>query len=142
MKHFYLTTILLLLLCTSAMAGVVRLAWDHEGAGHLGFRLYYGSTSHAAVMEPLNPVAEHAAGVVVSGVDPAPYENVVDIADPGARFYEMTLPNGFYYFRMVTIGQRQDSAFTAEEAMAYVGLNPPEGFRVEWILIKPQSEGK
>lgn len=138
MRAVLLTMILLVAVYTQAMAGMVKLSWDYEGEGHMGFRLYYGGESHVGVSEPLNPVPEHEAGTVIVAVDPAPYDAVVDIMDPGARTYEISLPNGRYYFRMVTVGAMQDSAFTETEPSAYIGLNPPTNVRVEWIFMTPR----
>lgn len=138
MRTVLLAMILLVGMYSQAMAGMVKLSWDYEGEGHKGFRLYYGEESHAGVSEPLNPVPEHSASEFVVGVDPAPYDEVVDIMDPGARTYEIGLPNGRYYFRMVTVGATQDSVFTEMEPSAYIGLNPPTNVRVEWMLTTPR----
>lgn len=119
----------LLGLHTSAFAGVVRLAWNYDGAGHLGFRLYYGKASHVSVQEP-----------IAVAPDPNPYESVVDILDPAARGYELSLPEGTYYFRLTTIGVEKDSVFTLEEPVAAIGVNPPEDFTVEWIMLKPNKQ--
>jgi hypothetical protein len=121
---------LLLMTCTASMAGIVRLGWTYEGIGHKGFRLYYGKTSHVGIESPTH-----------SSSNPSPYDVAEEILDPEARSYEVLLPEGTYYFRMVTIGDKNDSVFTKEEPVAEVGINPPSGFTVEWIITKTKPEG-
>lgn len=118
----------LLMVPMVSFAGVVRLAWDYDRTDHNGFRIYYGKTSQIEVPRAPNPAP-----------DPAPYDAVIDILDPNARTYEVALPEGSYYFRMVAIGVNMDSDFTTEEPMGVVGINVPENFRIEWILVMPES---
>lgn len=115
--------------CSTSMAGIVRLAWEYEGIGHKGFRLYYGKTSHADIERPIHPQP-----------NPIPYDIVEEILDPDARSYEILLPEGTYYFRLTTIGAKNDSAFTKDEPVAEVGLDAPTGFKVEWIITKSKPE--
>lgn len=129
MRRFLVTLVLVLMAVSPALAGVVSLSWDYTGSGHKGFRLYYGQTSHLDV--------NAAIGVPP---DPAPYDHIVEIPDPDARIYEIALPEGVYYFRMVTVGAVADSPFTVEEPVATIGPNVPEGFKVEWILSTPRSQ--
>lgn len=111
--------------CTSSMAGMVRLTWDYTGEGHKGFRLYYGKSSHDGVKEPVNPAP-----------DPLPYAFMEEISDPAARYYEILLTEGKWYFRLTAIGEQNGSVFTEEEPMAAVGIDAPGNFKVEWILTK------
>lgn len=126
MKYLLVIAMLLFVL-SEASAGMVKLSWVYDGPDGQGFRLYYGTVSHEGIPEPTADYPE-----------PLPYERVIDIMDSSARTYEMVLPEGEYYFRMVTIGNEKDSVFTQEEPVAYVGINAPSNFKVEWILTTPK----
>lgn len=123
LKRAILFSVFTLSVATASLAGTVKLAWDYEGTGHKGFRLYYGRTSQAMVQAPMNPTGA------------APYDATVDIADPGARTYELELADGTWYVRMITIGGSGHSDFTAEEVTVPVGLRPPTGLRIEGIML-------
>lgn len=118
-----------LLIPALSFAGVVRLAWDYDRTDHKGFRIYYGAASQIGAKRATNPAP-----------DAAPYDSVTTILDPNVRTYEVMLPDGTYYFRMVAIGDTMDSDFTAEEPVGVVSVDIPENFRIEWIFVKPEAK--
>lgn len=125
---YLLALAILLMTCGTSMAGMVRLGWTFEGTGHKGFRLYYGKTSHVDIERAINPP------------NPNPYDMTEEILDPNARSHEILVPDGTWFFRLTTIGEQGDSAFTEKEPMATVGIDPPGNFEVEWIITKTKPK--
>lgn len=113
---------LLLLLASYRIAKSAQLEWDlthQESSVIYGFKIYYGTTSHSSDTVP------------VDDVNAAPYDTVVDIADPLARSYTVAIPPGGYYFRVTVYGSLEEvesSSGFSEEVFAshFVGPSTPE----------------
>jgi hypothetical protein len=94
----------------------VNLSWDYDVSDESqiqGYRIYYGTTSHSGVTDPVD---------LVSGL---PYDQRIELSDPTLRTHSINLPPGMYFFRMTAYGlidgNPDDSVFS-EEISGQVGL--------------------
>lgn len=106
-----------------AQAASVQLAWEHEGEGHRGYKIYYGTQSQASVVRP-------------TGGGAAPYEQVVTLSDPQARTATLDLEPGIYYVRVTAFNEQLESDFS-NEAMGTIGLDAPSNLRITVIVVGP-----
>lgn len=126
MKSLFYTILFIIIYAAYSVAATVTLAWDYPTptpAGVQGFRIYFGTTSHAGVANPVDMET------------PAPYTHRAQEANPDAR--ELAIPidtPGVYYFRMTAYGEGVDSAFSAE-LKETIGLGIPTNLRIKSITI-------
>ena len=133
MKSLFYAFAFIALYAAYSAAAMVTMAWDYPTPmppNVKGFRVYFGSTSHASVANPADMTTA------------APYEHRAEEANPNAR--EIVIPidePGIYYFRMTAYGDGVDSAFS-EEMKATIGpFSVPTNLRIESMTITFSSGG-
>jgi len=118
----YLWCILFVLLFPlSSLAGTVRLKWDCPecaAQGVTGFAVRYGHTTQLGVSQ---------AGATSN---PAPYEQILEIADAAARETVITVAPGDWYFRVTSVDAAGNESPLSTEAGVKVPVSAPSGVTV------------
>lgn len=133
MKTLFYTFLFIIIYVAYSVAATVTLAWDYPTPtppGIQGFRIYFGTTSHATVTNPEDLTTAE------------PYDQRAQLADPDAR--ELAIPidaPGVYYFRMTAYGDGVASAFSTEVRES-IGLGVPTNLRIQSITIMFGSPDK
>lgn len=94
---------------------VLRLSWTCPTAvaeDIASYRIFYGTTSHADVLEPGSPSAA------------TPYDFVATVNDPDATSFDISL-DGIYCFRMTTVNSLGEESIFSDELVWSSGLTPP-----------------
>ena len=103
------------LLMGPAISPVAHLEWGYPGAvgeDIAGYRIFYGTVSHADVLEPEDSVTA------------APYSSVIVVNDPEATSYDIPLA-GVYCFRMTAFNSGGEESIFSNEVVWSSGLMPP-----------------
>jgi Na+-transporting methylmalonyl-CoA/oxaloacetate decarboxylase gamma subunit len=133
MKTLFYTFLFIIIYAAYSVAATITLAWDYPmptPEGVKGFRIYFGTTSHAAATNPVDMTTAE------------PYDQRAELADPDAR--ELAIPietPGVYYFRMTSYGESVGSAFSGEVEAA-VGLGIPTNLHIKSMTITFGSSDK
>jgi len=110
-----------------ASAATVSLAWDYVDQGQEGFKIYYGTTSHAAVEAPENP----------NSSDPAPYTTQVVVPMASTRTATLTVTPGTYYMRITAYGTTGAESIFSNEVVANVTHSAPGNLRITIVVVGP-----
>ena len=126
MKPLFYTFLFIIIYAAYSVAATITLAWVYPTPtpeGVSGFRVYFGSTSHAMVVNPADMMTA------------SPYDHRAQVADPAARELSIDIDKpGVYYFRMTSYGESVGSAFS-KEVEAAVGLGIPTNLHIKSMTI-------
>jgi fibronectin type 3 domain-containing protein len=88
-----------------AEAGTVTLGWDRSTEADLaGYRIYYGDSPRAQTM----------------------YSQTVPINNKYATSWQLTLPDGVYYFALTAVDLAGNESGFSNEVVAEISEAPPE----------------